>query len=58
VHGFVSPLGLRFYQIMLVVFNVGISRSDPEDLGESDSLVSQEKKKKRKRQNNSFKATS
>jgi hypothetical protein len=32
---------------MLVVFNVGISRSDPEDLGESDSLVSQEKKKKK-----------
>ena len=37
---------------MLVVFNVGISRSDPEDLGESDNLVL------KRRHNINFKATS
>lgn len=33
VRGIISPLRLCSYQIMLVVFNVGISRSEPEDLG-------------------------
>lgn len=46
VRGMISPLRLRSYQIMLVVFNVGISRSEPEDLGVSDRLVSEKGKER------------